>query len=289
MAGAGLIAIKRRIKAITNTKKITKAMGLIATSKLKKARGKLDVNNSYYNNLKNILDEILSDSITFRDEKNIYIDGNKCNKKLYIVLTSDMGLCGGFNAGIANLTSEMLEKEENPLLMVAGKRGKVYFKRLGIKFESEDVEVPDVPTLLETKGIVSHALNYYNSGEVGEIYVVYSRFFSAIKRYPIVEKILPLEASKEEDNKIDTTYLKLEPDFDNFIEYLVPKWLEAKLLNAMFNSKTSEHGSRMEAMQGATKNANDIIDQLNLKYNRVRQSAITQEISEIVGGAEAQK
>lgn len=283
MAGAGLVAIKRRIKSITNTQKITKAMGLIATSKLRKVRKTLEVNERYYELFSSITDEFVRGA----EENNIYIHGNKGKKKLYITFNSDTGLCGGFNANVVNKAAEIISKDrDNSLLVSVGQKGRMYFNRLKFKTNAEYVDIPDIPTLKEAEAIIYKSLDLYRSGEVGEVYIVYTRFVSTVKQVVTVEKILPLESKSKEEKK---HFVKFEPSIDDMLDDVVLMHLKQQTLNLMLHSKVSEQGSRMTAMDGATKNADELLEKLNLKYNRERQSAITQEISEIVGGAEAQK
>lgn len=283
MAGAGLVAIKRRIKSITSTQKITKAMGLIATSKLRKVRNKLEVNDKYSKSFSAIVNEFVKGA----EENSIYIHGNKGKKKLYITLNSDTGLCGGFNANVVNTTADTISKDrENSILIAVGQKGRMYFNRLRFETTAEYVDIPDVPTLKEAEAIAYKALDLYRKGEVGEVYIVYTRFFSTVRQVVTVEKILPLENKDTETNK---RFVKFEPSIDEMIDDIVVMQLKQQILNYMLHAKASEQGSRMAAMDGATKNANELLDKLNLKYNRERQGAITQEISEIVGGAEAQK
>ncbi|WP_368489551.1 ATP synthase F1 subunit gamma [Clostridium sp. BJN0013] len=283
MAGAGLVTIKRRIKSITSTQKITKAMGLIATSKLRKVRRKLEANNKYCELFSSIVNELVIEA----EQNNIYIKGNKSDKKLYIALNSDTGLCGGFNANVVNELSAIRSKEkEDFLLITIGQKGKMYFTRLDYNIESEYIDIPDVPTIKETDDVVYKALELYKSGKVGEVNIVFTKFISTIKQNVIVEKLLPLEVKKMEKRNF---IVKFEPSADEMIEDIVELHLKQKVLNCMINSKVSEQSSRMTAMDGATKNANDLLDELNLQYNRERQTAITQEITEIVGGAEALK
>ncbi len=283
MAGAGLVAIKRRIKSITSTQKITKAMGLIATSKLRKVRNKLELNDKYSKAFSSVMNQF----VTGAEESSIYIHGNKSGKKLYITLNSDSGLCGGFNANVVNKAAEIIMKDrENSLLLSVGQKGRMYFNRLNFQTTAEYVDIPDVPTLEEASAITYKVLDMYRNSEIGEVYIVYTRFHSTVKQVVTVEKILPLESK---DSEVKKHFVKFEPSIDEMIDKVVVMQLKQQILNFMLHSKASEQGSRMTAMDGATKNANELLDALNLKYNRERQGAITQEISEIVGGAEAQK
>ena len=283
MPAAGLIEIRRRIKSVTNTKKITKAMGLVATSKLRKARERLDVNSKFYADFDEILDEVLRSN----EEANVYQNGNKSSKKLYISITSDTGLCGGYNSSVTNATIEELSKDpENSYLMVVGQKGRAYFKKRKFETVAEYVDIGDVPDLDEAKVISKHALNMYEAGEIGEINVIYTKFVSPVKQFVEVEKILPLPAVSE---NAGSDVVKFEPEVNELFLSLVDTYMVQRIIHYMFHAKVSEQSARMAAMDGATQNADEILEKLNLKYNRIRQSAITQEISEIVGGAEAQK
>ncbi len=288
MAGAGLVAIKRRIKSVTSTQKITNAMGLIATSKLRKIRMKLDANNKYCELFSSIVNEFVSES----GGNNIYVYGNKSNKSLYICLNSDTGLCGGFNNNVVTeLDNYVSKNRQNSIVISVGQKARMYLKRYKYEIETEYVDIPDIPTMKEADTIAYKILDLYRSGKVGEVNIVYTKFVSTIKQNVIVEKILPLGKNKKEENKKNEKKnpVLFEPEADDMMEQVIPSHLKQKLLNCMINSKACEQASRMTAMNGATKNANDLLENLNLKYNRQRQSAITQEINEIVGGAEALK
>lgn len=283
MAGAGLIAIKRRIKSVTNTKKITKAMGLVATSKLKRSRGRMAIVEEYHNSLEKTTETILN-ALETKDHS--FIKGNKSDKKLYIILTSDTGLCGGYNGLIISSAIESIrEDRENSLIIIVGQKGRGYIKKSSIDTIAEYVEIPDIPTIKESGTLFNHAIKLYNNEEVGEVNVVYNKFISPVKQLPVVERILPLSVG-ESEFKDD---LIIEPSPKAIAEDIMLMYLKSKIYLCMMSGKCSEHSARMTAMDGATKNANDILDKLKLQYNRIRQSAITQEISEIVGGAEAQK
>ncbi len=285
MAGSGLIGIKRRIKSVTNTSKITKAMGLVATSKFRKAKDALDNNQHYTSSFQ----EILSDVILRYEAPSIYFEGNGSKKKLYIVLTSDSGLCGSFNINIINKAVEKIkEDKENSVIMVVGAKGVAYFTRFNYEVAVKYVNIPDLPSLGTVNDFAMAAWKMYKSKEVGEVSVVYAHFISQSKQEILVEQLLPFRNQKAtKENKID--YIVLEPQVDTILKEIVPLYMREKLLNCLLQSKTSEQATRMTAMDGATKSANQLLDGLKLQFNRLRQSAITQEISEIVGGAEAQK
>lgn len=283
MAGTSVAVIKKRIKSINNTKKITKAMAMVATSKLRKSREILEVNRNYNHSINEIMNDLVNN---FEGEKT-YIHGNESNIKLYIILTSDKGLCGGFNGGILAAAVEELNKyDDNSLIILVGQKGRNYFNKLKYDTVSEYVEIPDVPSRKEADIIAEQCLAMYDKCEIGEVYVVYSKFVSNIKKEVDIKKILPLIHNKRLSEQND---ILSEPHIENIFNQTLKMYLGQTILNCMLNSKSSEQSTRMEAMNGATQNANDMLDKLELQYNRLRQSAITQEISEIVSGAEAQK
>lgn len=282
MGAAGLIEIKRRLKSVESTRKITKAMGLVATSKLRKVRNEL-ANNEKYNELcKDIVDVVVSNLP--EGYESIYCTERK-GDKLYIVLTSDTGLCGGYNNNVIAYLKEVLDNESGTeKIVLVGSKGLSYMSKYSLNTFNEYVSIPDIPTISEINKIYNEAIYLYKQGEVSEVNIVYTKFISPMKQEPILIKMLPFEvnSSKKED------YL-IEPDFEEVLNNSIDTYLKSQLQNFMLHAKASEQSSRMTAMDGATENASDIINNLNIKYNRIRQSVITQEISEIVGGAEAQK
>lgn len=283
MSGASFAIIKKRIKSVNNTKKITKAMSLVATSKLRKNKERLYLNNQYKNGLDKVIRSILKDY----EEGNKYIDGNNSNKKAYIIITSDLGLCGGYNGNIiSELNNRLKSTSEEAEIIVIGKKGVSNSKKFNHSIKKEYIDFPSIPSLKDAKLIANYIKDLYVSGEVGEINIIYTEFISTIKREVRVSKILPLSKEEVLSDKVIEEY---DIEDSNIIDELIFMYMEEKILNYILHSKASEESSRMEAMQGATKSADELLEKLNLQYNRLRQSAITQEISEIVGGAEAQR
>ncbi|MGH4126162.1 MAG: ATP synthase F1 subunit gamma [Clostridium sp.] len=285
MAGMGLLAIKRRIKSITNTTKITRAMGLVATSKYKKIREKVDTNNNYLYALEETIKQICDNY----EDDSIYIRGNNNSKKLYVVLTSDTGLCGGFNWSVVNkIIGSLKNSKEDYNIIIVGQKGRIIFKKLNIETVAEYVEISDPPSQKDATTIINHALSMYISGEVGEVHIVYKKLVSALKNEVKIEKLLPLSFDNK-GNNANKEYVDISAINEKTMDGVISLFLSSKMINSLLHSKASEHRARMESMGSATNNANDILDKLNLSYNRIRQSAITQEIAEIVGGAEAQR
>ncbi len=284
MGAAGLIEIKRRIKSVESTKKITKAMGLVATSKLRKARKELLLNEKYNNACIEISKEIFS---SISDEyESIYFKAKGLGEKLYIVLTSDTGMCAGYNSNIAAYLKKNIDDNNNgEKVIVVGRRGISAIKKYSINSFVEFVDMADIPTISEVNKIYNTIMNLYEKEEVSEVNIVYTKFITPSNQEVKIEKLLPFDKDEENDN---SSYI-LEPNKDEILSNTVSIYLKNKIKRYMLSSKASEQSARMSAMDGATENANDILQALYKKFNRIRQGMITQEITEIVSGAEAQK
>ena len=281
MGAAGLIEIKRRIKSVESTRKITKAMGLVATSKLRKARKELVANEQYNNLCKEVIKEVVSSMP--EDFDSIYYK-NFNGDKLYIVLTSDTGLCAGYNNNVVIYLNNLIEKSGGAKVILVGSKGISYVSRYGINTYSEYVGLPDMPATKDVNKIYNDAIYLYEKGEVSEVNIVYTKFISPVKQEVLIEKILPIK----KDRNLGTEYI-IEPSVEEVLKNSMDMYLKSQLKTCMLSAKASEHSARMTAMDGATENANDLLQELSIKFNRIRQGIITQEISEIVGGAEAQK
>lgn len=283
MGSAGLIEIKRRIKSVESTRKITKAMNVVATSKLRKVRKELNSSEDYYNVSEEIVSNLIS-SLT-DDYDNIFLkQSSEESTKLYIVMTSDTGLCGGYNGNVIYKLNEIISSKGSSRIMVVGSKGISYLKRYGFDTIKEYVEIPDLPSIKEVRAIYDDAVFMYKNGEVGEVNLVFTEFISPIKQQVKCERLFPVEAKSK-----DSEEFLVEPSLEDVLNSSLDIYFKCKIRRAMLHAKVSEQSARMTAMDGATQNANDILKSLNLKYNRIRQGMITQEISEIVGGAEAQK
>ena len=282
MGAAGLLEIKKRIKSVENTRKITNAMGLVATSKLRKTKNELAVNNKFID----VTEPVVRNLATTASEEGgyVYFDGNNSPNKLYVVITSDSGLCGGFNSTVVSqLVSEIKDKKDTAKIILVGSKGLGYLKKIKVEPVAEYVGIEDIPTVSEAKEIFDKSIGMYLNGEVSEVNIVYSEFISSVKQETKSVKILPI--SKSEGTA--ESFL-VEPNLDIVLEDALNIYLKGKIRSILLSSKCSEQSTRMTAMDGATKNANDLLSNLKIKYNRIRQGAITQEISEIVGGAAAQ-
>jgi F-type H+-transporting ATPase subunit gamma len=292
---ANMREIKLRIKSIKEERQITKAMKLIAASKLKKARQQLEQTTPYFNKVKTTIADILmhSSSIenTFFDSRN-----SKAEKTTgIIILTGDKGLAGGYNHNVIKLAEGLIKDVANPLLFIAGHVGRNYFSRKNSSmFEDFDYPVQN-PNVYRAREIADIILNLFRHNELDEVYLVYTDMVSAIKLVPRVVKLLPLtlddlkaDIGFDENNQVKLDdMINYEPTPKAVFDVLIPKYVKGIVYGAFVEAFTSEQSARMTAMDNATANADDMLQALNLFYNRARQAAITQEISEIVSGAAA--
>lgn len=285
MGIAGLVDLKKRIKSIQNTKKLTKAMALVATSKLKKTRGSLERNNTYFESY----NEVMSEIIPTINKESKYIKRNKGSKdKLIIVITSDLGMCGSYNFSLVNKVEELTSGNmDSSKIVVIGEKGKSLFKRYKFNLLDFDGKVSDIPSIDEAKVIFEYGYDMFEKGLVSEVILVYTWFKNPLVKQPVDKVMLPLQIKAEVEVQSKEEF-DIEGNKDELMDALIPSYCNSMVYNALINAKTAEQSYRMETMNSASKNAGDLISSLEIKYNRIRQSAITQEISEIVGGSEAQ-
>jgi len=292
---ANMHEIKLRIKSIKETRQITKAMKLISAAKLKKARQQLEHTLPYFDKVKITMADILMHSA---DMNNVFFEkraGKKDRKKGYIILTGDKGLAGGYNHNIIKLAESQLKENPEAVLLVAGHMGRGHFARKNFNvFFNFDYPVQN-PTVFRAREIAEMVLELFKREELDEVYIVYTMMHSTINLEPQVMKLLPLDIDnlKQELNipeglQTNTEQdLVYEPSPAAVFDVLVPKYIKGIIYGTLVEAFASEQSARMAAMDNATANADEMLYKLNLFYNRARQAAITQEISEIVGGAAA--
>lgn len=283
MAGAGLIDLKRRIKSVISTQKITKAMGLVATVKFKTARANLERYKPYYEQLSKSMEKLLSMP---ESTNTVYALDNGGGKDLYIVITSDSGLCGSYNVNIINTVINRIKgKEDDTLLVILGQKGKNFFESRGYKTLDTYTGMSVNPGYKEISRIIMPGIELFLKGEAKNVYIVYTRIHSPARQSVEVTKILPME----EKTASSSCYMLYEPSYSHLCDYALPKYFHALTYDAVLNGIASEYAMRMNSMDSATKNAFDILAKLKIVYNRARQGSITREINEIVSGAEALK
>ena len=282
----GLQATKRRIRSVTSTKKITKAMELVATSKLKKTKNRFEEVKAYTEEIMNMVGSIMSKKI---DTTCDYLKTNDSDKTLYIVVTSSLGLCGGYNANVYKTVLTEVPTE-NSLLVVLGSKGCSFFKNRGYEIIEGYPEDSTGDEYEVARKVSRIALSKFTTKAVGKIKLVYTRYVNSVTFQPLIVDLLPvtkpvvLETSSENKVHKDTLF---EPDATTILNTLIPMYFESTLYGKFVECHVSEQASRRMAMENASDNADEIIEQLQLQYNKARQSAITQEITEVVAGADA--
>lgn len=282
----GMRDIKREIKSKQNTKQITKAMEMVAASKLRRAQEAAQASRPYAHKLKEVVASIAAGT---KDVKHPMLETRPIKKTGYLVITSDRGLAGGYNSNILRkVTQTIREKHKSTdeyVLFVIGRKGRDYFRRRNMPIVEEVTGLPDAPTFADIKSVAYTAVKNFAEGAYDELYLYYNQFVNAITQIPTETRLLPLE---EVGGGASVASYEYEPSPEGVLEVLLPKYAETLIYSAVLDGKASEFGARMTAMGSATKNATKMINQLTLTYNRARQAAITQEISEIVAGANAQ-
>ncbi|WP_168121406.1 ATP synthase F1 subunit gamma [Paenibacillus sp. HB172176] len=282
----GMRDIKREIKSKQNMKQITKAMEMVSAAKLRRAQEKAQASRPYADKMKEVVASIAAGT---KGVKHPMLETRDVKRTGYLVITSDRGLAGGYNANILRKLSQTIKQKHKSAdeytLFVIGRKGRDYFRRNNMPIVEEVIGLSDAPTFADIKSIAANAVSMFANGAYDELYLYYNQFVNAITQIPTETRLLPLEEISEETTVSSYEY---EPSAEGVLEELLPKYAETLIYSALLDGKASEHGARMTAMGSATKNATKMINQLTLTYNRARQAAITQEISEIVAGANAQ-
>ncbi len=271
--------IKARMKSVTGTMQITKAMELVANSKLRRAKEKVEKSRPYYEILRKAI-ATLEDSGEFDSPFSKKRDGNKA---LVIVIAGDRGLAGGYNSNVFKL-AERISKENETVFLPIGKKSSEYFRHRNRNVFTESAAITAELGVGDCLALGEAITEAYLRDEFDKLYVVYTKFVSMISQVPVYEEILPFE--KEEDEKSSGDVL-IEEEAEEMLVKIVPQYIGGILWSAACEAIASEHGARRSAMNAANKNAEEMLDTLMLKFNRARQAIITQEITEIVSGAEA--
>lgn len=282
---ASMRDIKRRKESVASTGQITKAMKLVSTVKLQKAKARAESNKPYFTMLYDTICSILARTGTI-DHR--YLRESDSKRKAVIVITSNRGLAGGYNNNIVKEITAAFAPEDTDIYAL-GKKGLEGLSRKGYHIIEDYSEVMNEPLYADAIHIGKNVLASYENGEVGEIYLAYTGFKNTVVHEPKLIKLLPISVEEiMKDVEIDTlTLMNFEPEADEALDMIIPKYMNNIIYGAFVEAIASENGARMQAMDSATKNAEDMIDDLSLKYNRARQSSITQELTEIIAGAEA--
>ena len=294
MAGSSMRDIKRRIRSVTSIEHITNAMKLISAAKLRRAKNACE---KLQDNLHYIASNI--DELCGKEEelpRHLIASGREIKRTCYIVVTANRGLAGSYNTNVIKAVEQKISEDvsagkEKPLLICIGSKGLGYFSKRGHEILSEYLEPPESISFADTREIVKPVLELYDNEEIDEIIIVYTIFVSTMEQHTQIDRLLPFEPKTDRETRAEKhkKLLEFEPTAQEVFKYLVPKYAEIMMYRALIEAAACEHAARRMAMQNATDNAREMIDNLNLFYNRARQAAITSEITEIVSGADAVK
>ena len=290
---ANMTEIRSRMKSIQETMKITNAMYLISSTKLRKAREKLDATAPYFELLQSTIKDILFHSPdinhTFFDQRKKIKPEDK--KRGYVVMTADKGMAGAYNHNVLKLAQERLAQGNDNTLFVIGQMGRKYFTKKNVRIDMEFLYTAQDPSMWRARNIAETLVDLYRKEKLDEIYIIYTKMVTPLKAEPEIIQILPLKRQSFEEMNVELEkYHKIadySPSPKVVMDHLVPNSVKGLIYGALVESFSSEQNARMMAMQGATESAKDMIRELSLLYNRARQAAITQEITEIVSGAKA--
>ncbi len=285
---ASMRDIKRRKSSIESTQQITKAMKLVSTVRLQKARQRAENSKAYFNCMYETVTSMLLRS---GNVDHPYLKARTSNRKAVIMITSNRGLAGGYNSSIIKLITRGEFKKEELDIYAVGKKGKDFLARYGYHIVEDNSSMIEAPIYSEALDLCKRVLQAYANGEIGEIYLTYTAFKNTVVHEPKLIKLLPVEQidhpDTREDKKEVNSLMNFEPKDEEALDLIIPKYITSLIYGGMVESVASENAARMQAMDSATNNADDMISKLSLQYNRARQGSITQELTEIIGGAAA--
>lgn len=286
---ASMRDIKRRKASIQSTGQITKAMKLVSTVKLQKAKARAEQAKPYFDCMYDTVQSILSRTEHLNHP---FVQGGSGPKKAVIVITSNRGLAGGYNSNVVKLITGgesglAAEEKENLEIYAVGKKGRDTLSRQGYAVKREYSECVEEPNYEDAGAISRDVLEAFEKGEISEIYLAYTYFKNTVVHEPVLKKLLPLDKEEGAGTEGPDMPMNFEAEEEAVLELLVPKYITSLIYGALLESAASENGARMQAMDSATGNAEEIISDLTLLYNRARQSSITQELTEIIAGANA--
>ena len=284
---AGAKEIRTKIKSIQNTQKITSAMEMVAASKMRKAQERMRASRPYAEKIHTVISHLAQSHPEYRHS---YMQDREVKRVGFIVISTDRGLCGGLNTNLfRSLLRQMQELQSQDVefdVCTIGTKAAGFFKRVGGKIVAQAGHLGDAPRLTDLIGTVKVMLDAFDEGQIDRLYLSYNRFVNTMIQQPLTEQVLPIHAEPDEELRHHWDYI-YEPDAREVLDGLMMRYVESLVYQAVVENGASEQAARMVAMKSATDNAGDLIDELQLIYNKARQAAITQEISEIVSGAAA--
>lgn len=284
---ASMRDIKRRKSSIQGTQQITKAMKLVSTVKLQRAKANAERSKSYFDCMYGTVNSILS-RVGHAEHK--YLLPGKSRRKAVIVITSNRGLAGGYNSNVVKLvTGQDSWNKEDVTVYAVGNKGREALARNGYEIKEALPDMIEEPAYAEAMGLSRRLLKAFSEDEIGEIYLAYTSFKNTVVHEPKLMKLLPVETTERDEIPVQEqdTLMNFEPKEAEALDMLIPKYITSLIYGALKEAAASENGARMQAMDNATGNAEEMISDLELKYNRARQGSITQELTEIIAGAEA--
>ncbi len=281
---ASMRDIKRRRSSIQSTQQITKAMKLVSTVKLQKAKNRAEETNPYFNAMYKTVSSMLKRSGTISHP---FLKPTGSDKKAVVVITSNRGLAGGYNSNVVKLVTESGFKKEDVVIYAIGNKGREALERRGYQIASDDSGIIEAPVYEDAAEVCGKVLTAYKNEEIGEIYLAYTHFKNTVSHEPTLMKLLPVELSGDGDKEDSNILMNYEPNDEEALDMIIPKYITSLFYGALVEAVASENGARMQAMDSATSNAEEMISDLSLKYNRARQGSITQELTEIIAGASA--
>ena len=284
---ASMRDIKRRKGSIQSTQQITKAMKLVSTVKLQRAKQRAEQSKAYFNCMYETVTSMLARTGGLNHP---YLRAGQSGKKAVIVITSNRGLAGGYNSNSIKLITKGEFRKEDLEIYAIGKKGKDALQRNGYHIVMNNPDIIEEPSYVDAMAITDQLLKSYADGEVGEIYLAYTGFKNTVVHVPTLLKLLPVEVPKEGEGAQSAgsrAMMNFEPEDEEALNMIIPKYVTSLIYGGLVEAAASENGARMQAMDSATSNAEEMIDQLSLMYNRARQGSITQELTEIIAGANA--
>ena len=279
--------IRTKIGSIKNTQKITSAMEMVAASKMRKAQDRMEATKPYAEKIRGVIGHLAMGNTEYRHP---YIIEREVKRVGFIVVSTDRGLCGGLNTNLFKNALQSMqawqEKEVEIDLCLIGSKAAAFFNRFGGNVVAKTTNLGDQPTITDLIGTVKVMLDSFDEGRIDRLFLVHNEFVNTMTQEPRVHQLLPVEKNEEDELKHHWDYI-YEPDAKELLDVLLVRYIESQVYQGVVDNLACEQASRMVAMKAATDNAGDIINDLQLIYNKARQAAITQEISEIIGGAAA--
>lgn len=280
--------VKRRMRSVTSMEHITNAMKLVSAAKLRRAKATFEKSNEQFHFITQSIAEIFNNTTSIPER---YLEGTREIKNTcYIVLTSSKGLCGGFNSNVIKESERLIEEHsDEPCIVSIGTKGRDYFAKNGVNIIADYPDPPETISFLATQKMSRPIIEKYDNGEIDEVVLIYTSYLSTLDQQVKSVRLLPFSPESDPNVLKNEKEVEYEPSMEDVFNYLVPKYVETMLYSAIVESATCEHAARRMAMENATDNAREMLGELELNYNRARQTAITNQLIEIVSGSEAQK